>query len=100
MLKVSLDYATEQRSPTFTFLAQSFQVELAVMQGRAHEVYQWAEQAYASLRLAPMHTFYIPELTIPKVLLAAGTRRAAVRRPQTAFDEYTSMPSQRTMCGS
>ncbi|UCC53630.1 MAG: hypothetical protein JSV68_06575, partial [Anaerolineaceae bacterium] len=73
MLKTSLDYATEQHSPTFTLLAQSFQVELAVMQGRAHEVNQWAEQAYANLHLAPMHTFYIPELTIPKVLLAAGT---------------------------
>jgi LuxR family maltose regulon positive regulatory protein len=64
MLKASMDYATEQRSP--------FQVELAVMQGRAHDVTQWAEQAYANLHLAPMHTFYIPELTIPKVLLAAG----------------------------
>lgn len=73
MLKTSLDYATEQRSPTFTLLAQSFQVELAVMQGRAQEVIQWAEQAYANLRLAPMHTFYMPELTIPKVLLAVGT---------------------------
>jgi LuxR family maltose regulon positive regulatory protein len=73
MLKASMDYATEQRSPTFTLLAQSFQVELAVMQGRAHEVTHWAEQAYANLHLAPMHTFYIPELTIPKVLLAVGT---------------------------
>ncbi len=72
MLKASMDYATEQRSPAFTLLAQSFQVELAVMQGRAHDVTQWAEQAYANLHLAPMHTFYIPELTIPKVLLAAG----------------------------
>jgi LuxR family maltose regulon positive regulatory protein len=73
MLKASLDHATEQRSPTFTLLAQSFQVELAVMQGRAHEVHGWAEQAYANLHLAPMHTFYMPELTIPKVLLAVGT---------------------------
>lgn len=73
MLKASLDYATELRSPTFTLMAQSFQVELAVMQGRAHEVCQWAEQAYANLHLAPINTFYIPVLTIPKVLLAAGT---------------------------
>jgi LuxR family maltose regulon positive regulatory protein len=43
------------------------------MQGRAHEVTQWAEQAYANLQLAPIHTFYIPQLTIPKVLLAGGT---------------------------
>jgi LuxR family maltose regulon positive regulatory protein len=73
MLKASLDSATEQRSPTFTHHAESFQIELAVMQGRAHEVTHWAEKAYANLHLAPMHTFYIPELTIPKVLLAAGT---------------------------
>ncbi len=72
MLEASLDFATEQRSPTFTLLAQSFQVELAVMQGRAQEVHHWAEQAYANLHLAPMHSFYMPELTIPKVLLAAG----------------------------
>jgi LuxR family maltose regulon positive regulatory protein len=73
MLEASLDYATQQRSSTFTLLAQSFQVELAVLQGRAHEVTHWAEQAYANLHLVPMHTFYMPELTIPKVLLAAGT---------------------------
>jgi len=73
MLKASLDYATEQRSPTFMLHVQSSQVELAVRQGRAHEVTHWAEQAYANLHLAPIHTFYIPALTIPKVLLAAGT---------------------------
>jgi LuxR family maltose regulon positive regulatory protein len=73
MLEASLDFATEQRSPTFILHGQSFQVELAVMQGRAHEVVHWAEQAYANLHLAPMHTFYMPELTIPKVLLAVGT---------------------------
>ncbi|UCF29316.1 MAG: hypothetical protein JSW42_06480, partial [Chloroflexota bacterium] len=73
MLEACLDYATEQGSQTFVLHAQSFQIELAVMQGRAHEVHQWAEQAYANLRLVPMHSFYMPELTIPKVLLAAGT---------------------------
>jgi LuxR family maltose regulon positive regulatory protein len=52
---------------------QSFQAELAVMQGRGHAYLQWAEQAYASLQLAPMVYFYAPPLSIPKVLLAAGT---------------------------
>ena len=72
-IHLAIDYAIEQRSPTFTLLAQSFQAELALMQGQAHELSSWAEQAYANLHLAPMHTFYMPELTIPKVLLALGT---------------------------
>jgi LuxR family maltose regulon positive regulatory protein len=73
MLKTALDFATEMRSMPFTFLAQSFQVELAVIQGQAHEHIQWAEQAYAQLQLTPMYSFYTPQLTIAKVLLAAGT---------------------------
>ena len=73
MLKTAFDFATELRSMPFTFLVQSFQVELAVMQGQANEHIQWAEQAYAQLQLTPMYSFYTPQLTIAKVLLAAGT---------------------------
>ena len=73
MLKIAMDFAVEMQSPSFTYLVQSFQAELAVMQGRGREYIQWAEQAYAQLQLAPMVYFYAPPLTIPKVLLAAGT---------------------------
>jgi LuxR family maltose regulon positive regulatory protein len=73
MLKTALNFATELRSALFTSWVQSFQVELAVLQGQAHEHIQWAEQAYAQLQLAPMYSFYTPQLTIAKVLLAAGT---------------------------
>ncbi len=73
MLKTALDFITELRSMPFTFLVQSFQVELAVLQGQAYKYIQWAEQAYAQLQLTPMYSFYTPQLTIAKVLLAAGT---------------------------
>ena len=73
MLKIAMDFAQEMHSPAFIYLVQSFQAELAVMQGRAFEHIHWAEQAYAHLHLAPMVYFYAPPLTIPKVLLAAGT---------------------------
>ena len=73
MLDLASDYAVEIRSSTFTLAVQSFQAELAVMQGRAREVSQWAEQACATLQLSAMPFFYAPQLTIPKVLLAAGT---------------------------
>ncbi len=76
MLKTALDYAVKLRSPTFTYTVQSFEAELAVMQGRAHEHILWAEQAYANLFLAPVVSFYQPPITIPKVLLAAGTMDA------------------------
>ena len=73
MLKTAMDFAVEMQSPAFTHLVQSFQAELAVMQGRGREYIQWAEQAYAQLQLGPIVSFYSPPLTIPKVLLAAGT---------------------------
>lgn len=73
MLKIAMDFAQEMQSPTFTYFVQSFQAELAVMQGRGHEHIQWAEQAYATMQLTPIVSFFAPPLTIPKVLLAAGT---------------------------
>jgi len=73
MLKTALDFATELRSMPYSFLAQTFQVELAVLQGQAHEHIQWAEQAYKQLQLVPMYSFYTPQLTIAKVLVAVGT---------------------------
>ena len=73
ILKIALDYAVELRSAAFAYLVQSFQAELAVMQGRAGEHLLWAEQAYENLYLAPVVSFYAPALTIPKVLLATST---------------------------
>ncbi len=73
MLKIAMEFAVEIRSPAYIYFVQCFQAELAVMQGRAQEVVQWAELAYAQMQLSPVISFYAPALTIPKVLLAVGT---------------------------
>ena len=75
MLALASDYAVEIRSPSFLLVVQAFQAELAVLQGRARELIPWAEQACAQIQLTAMPFFYNPQLTAPKVLLAAGTSR-------------------------
>jgi LuxR family maltose regulon positive regulatory protein len=64
--------AAEIRSTPFTIMVQSFRAELAVQQGQAQEVYLWAEQAYAHMQLSVMPFFYAPQMTIPKVMIAAN----------------------------
>ncbi len=73
LLAEAMDFARELRSPVFATLVQAFQAELAFLQGRAHEVSQWAEQAAANLHPTPLISAYAPSLTIPKVLLATDT---------------------------
>lgn len=53
-------------------LAQAYQVELVLKQGRATETAQWNSSA-AKTALTPTPNFYIPSLTLPKVLLAQNT---------------------------
>ena len=94
MVSLASDYAVEIRSPTFTRMVQSFQAELAVMQGRAREVNQWAEQACEHLQLSAMPFFFSPALTIPKVLIATGAPGSRQRvdsclRQLHAFAEST-----------
>jgi LuxR family maltose regulon positive regulatory protein len=93
-LALAADYAMEIRSPTLMLVVQSFQAEIAVMQGRAREWNQWAEQANVTLQPAAMPFFYAPLLTIPKVLLAAGAPGYQMRvdsclRQLHEFAEFT-----------
>ena len=78
MLALASDFAVEIRSPALTLVVQSFQAELAVLQGRAYELNQWAEQACTHMQLSALPFFYAPQMTIPKVLLAAGTQDGRV----------------------
>lgn len=73
MLAKGMEFAGELHSLAFAALVQSFQVELAFLQGRAYEVGQWAEHAAANLQVGPQIAFYAPALTVPKVLLATDT---------------------------
>jgi hypothetical protein len=100
MLQKAMEYAVEMRSPNFIFMAQSFQAELAVLQGRAHEMIPWAEQAYETLSIMPMVSFNVLSLTIPKVLLSAGTadgRAKAVEALQRIHEYAVSLHHTRVL---
>ena len=64
--------AFEQRNTLFRQVADAFQAELALRQGRIAEADQWARQ-FKSGELHSLQRFFIPELTWVKVLLARGT---------------------------
>jgi ATP/maltotriose-dependent transcriptional regulator MalT len=53
-------------------LARAFQAELALRQGRLAEASAWAEQ-FVAQPFVPMYRFYVPQLTMARVLLAQGT---------------------------
>ena len=55
--------------------AQAFQAELALRQGRNAEAVRWA-QGYDPDSLTAALRFYIPQLTLVKVLIVQGTKRS------------------------
>jgi LuxR family maltose regulon positive regulatory protein len=64
--------ALERRNTHFMKIADAFQAELDLRQGRIAEADQWARQFKPS-ELRQFHRFFAPELTWVKVLLACGT---------------------------
>lgn len=53
-------------------IARAFQAELALRQGRIAEASHWAAQ-FVPKPFTPMYRFYVPRLTLVKVLLAQDT---------------------------
>lgn len=76
MAAAASEYALEIKSPALLYIAQAFEAELAARQGRASEAGPWAESELGHLHLSEMYMFYVPDLTVPKVLAAVGTPRA------------------------
>jgi LuxR family maltose regulon positive regulatory protein len=64
--------AFEQRNTLFRQVADAFQAELDLRQGRIAEAEQWARQ-FKPGELHSLQRFFIPELTWVKVLLARST---------------------------
>jgi len=52
-------------------LARAFRAELAIRQGRLAEAGRWAEQ-FDPEPLVPAYMFYVPQLTLAKLLIAKG----------------------------
>ncbi len=64
--------------PELLALAEAFEAELALRQGRVHEAAHWA-RSYRPVIRAPRHRFFLVELTLARVLLAEGTDRSGAR---------------------
>jgi LuxR family maltose regulon positive regulatory protein len=68
-------YALDTRNPVVLKVAQAFQAELALRQGRLAVACNWAAQ-FVSKPFLPMCWFYVPQLTLVKVLLAQDTTKS------------------------
>jgi LuxR family maltose regulon positive regulatory protein len=65
-------FVLEGQNPYLTAVAQAFEAELALQQGRLNEASGWARQFYPE-PFRSMPWFYVPQLTLAKVLLAENT---------------------------
>ena len=62
----------EQQNPKLLGLTNALQADLALQQGQIARANRWSEQ-FDPKPLMLMHTFYVPQLTLVKVLLAQET---------------------------
>ncbi len=68
-----VSYALDTRNPVVLRVARAFLAELALRQGRLSEASQWATK-FVAKPFVPMYRFYVPQLTLARVLLAQDTR--------------------------
>ena len=80
-------YALQTNHPLMLKFARAFQAELALRQGRFAEVSRWQEQ-FVTGPLAPMYRFYVPQLTLTKVLLAPVRLTRPRCQPWLVFLDY------------
>ncbi len=72
MVTSLIRHLLETGNSTSLALAQAFQAELALRQGRLAEAVQWVE-TYTTRRLSAGYSLFSPKLTVAKVLLSQGT---------------------------
>ncbi len=70
--KTTIAQAVESNNADMLQVAQAFEAELALRQGRIAKASQLARRL-DTLILQPTHRFYLPQLTLIKILLAEGT---------------------------
>ncbi|MCP4403278.1 MAG: AAA family ATPase, partial [bacterium] len=80
IVESTLTFFLERQNPKLLQQANTLQADLALRQGRIAEAGHWAKQ-FDPKPLLLMHTFYVPQLTFVKILLAqetaAGGKQAA-----------------------
>ncbi len=72
-IDMALDFLDETHSEGLVPLAQAFQAELAARQGDLASARHWTTAVGPFVPLALMPFFYVPQLTLPKLLLLEDT---------------------------
>ncbi len=67
-----MEYAIDTGNQIMLQTSQAFEAELALRQGRLSEASSWAKRFYPEPFLPPF-AFYMPQLTLAKILLAQAT---------------------------
>jgi LuxR family maltose regulon positive regulatory protein len=70
--EAATDFALQSQNPYIVMVTRAFEAELALRQGRLNKARQWARQ-FNPDPFRSMTWFYVPQLTLAKVLLAEGT---------------------------
>jgi len=70
--EAATDFALRSQNPYIIMTTRAFEAELALRQGRLNKARQWANQ-FNPEPFRSMAWFYVPQLTLAKVLLAEGT---------------------------
>jgi LuxR family maltose regulon positive regulatory protein len=92
-----ISYGLDTSHPVVLQVARAFQAELALRQGRLAEASHWAEQ-FVVKPFVPMYRFYVPQLTLARVLLAqdtADSREQAADLLQQLYDFVVSTHNTR-----
>jgi LuxR family maltose regulon positive regulatory protein len=80
-------HALEIRHPALLEASRAFQVELALRQGFLAQAIPWAKK-FVSLPFEPMRWFYVPHMTLAKVLLAQNTNHSRKRAADLLQELY------------
>jgi LuxR family maltose regulon positive regulatory protein len=80
-----MEYAMDTGNQMVLRTTQAFEAELALRQGRLSEASNWAERFHPKPFLPPF-AFYMPQLTLAKILLAQDTNDSR-RRAADLLDE-------------
>ena len=67
-----VDYAMTVRSERLAAMVEAMRADLAIRRGQQRAAIHWAEQALQRTQPAAAHLFFMPQLTVPKVMLAAN----------------------------
>ncbi len=94
-----IDYMLETGNADLLELSEVFRADLALRQGKFAEADLWARKA-APEPLLPAYRFFIPQLTLPKLLLARRTAKSLSEADvllSRMVDYYASIHSTRVL---